>query len=131
MIRNSHSHPWLLTLLCVALLMVRVGGAHLHLCFDGGEPPASVHLFDNDQHHADDGLSAVHHDQDVSLIGDVIAKFSKLHADLPVLVIATLLFWALLRVPREPAPGYRQSFFSSVSRLLRPPLRGPPLLTSL
>jgi hypothetical protein len=131
MLRNPQLHnPWLLTLLCVMLLVVRVGGAHLHLCFDGGEPPASLHLMDHGLHHGAPGMDAQHQDTDIAVAGEVVVKLAKLGLDLPVLLLAALLVWSLLQAPRQPAPGYRHPFFFSAARSLRPPLRGPPLLTS-
>lgn len=130
--RNSRlHHPWLLTLLCVMLLVVRVGGAHLHLCFDGGEPPVSFHLEDAGIHHQESGVSAPHQDQEVMLADEAIGKFSKLSLELPVLLVAALLAWAVPLAPRQPAPGYSPPFYALAARLLRPPLRGPPLTLSL
>lgn len=127
MLRDSRlHHPWLLTLLCVMLLMVRVGGAHLHLCFDGGEPPVSMHLMDHGLHHGAPGMDAQHQDTDIAVAGEVLAKFTKLSLDLPVLLVAALLVWSLLLAPRQPVPGYRNPFSFSAARSLRPPLRGPP-----
>ena len=127
MFPNSRLHrPWLLTLLCVMLLVVRVGGAHLHLCFDGGEPPVSLHLMDNGVHHGAPGMDAAHQDADIAVAGEVLAKFAKLGLDLPVLLLAALLVWSLLQAPRQPAPGYRNPLSVSTARTLRPPLRGPP-----
>lgn len=131
MLRDSRLHsPWLLTLLLVMLLVVRVGGAHLHLCFDGGEPPISLHLMDHGLHHGAPGMDAGHQDADVAVADDALAKFAKLGLDLPVLLLAALLVWSLLQAPRQPAPGYRNPVFFSAAHSLRPPLRGPPLLTS-
>lgn len=127
MLPNSRLHqPWLLTLLCVMLLVVRVGGAHLHLCFDGGEPPASLHLMDNGVHHGAPGMDAQHQDADIAVAGEVLVKFAKLGLDLPVLLLAALLVWSLLQAPRQPAPGYRNPLSPSTASFLRPPLRGPP-----
>lgn len=128
MFRESRFHPWLLTLLCVALLVVRVGGAHLHLCFDGGEPPVSLHLMD-DAAHTGPGMQSGHQDMDVALAGEAFAKTAKLGLDLPILLIAALLAWSLFQAPRPSVPGYRLPLISAV-HFLRPPLRGPPPLTS-
>ena len=117
---------WPLILLCVVLLVVRVGGAHLHLCFDGNEPPVSFHPADDWDHHADAGVSTSHEDTDVALSAASIAKSGKQTLDLPLLALLPLLMWLLL-------PTARQVFFTNALRLqrtlafhLRPPLRGPP-----
>jgi hypothetical protein len=49
--------PWLapVSLLSVALSLVWLGGARLHLCFDGLEPPVTLH------HLADVGAHPDHH----------------------------------------------------------------------
>lgn len=31
---------------CLAFLVMRIGGAHLHHCFDGSEPENAVHFAD-------------------------------------------------------------------------------------
>ena len=59
--------PWIL---CAILLLVRVGGPHLHLCFDGSEPPASFHAFDLAGHHGLPGIDASHDDADIALIAE-------------------------------------------------------------
>ncbi len=112
------------------LLVVRVGGAHLHLCFDGGEPPASLHLMDHGLHHGAPGMDAGHQDADMAVAGEVLVKLAELDLDLPVLLLAALLVWSVLQAPRQPVPGYRNPFAFYAARTLRPPLRGPPLLTS-
>ena len=117
---------WPLILLCVALLVVRVGGAHLHLCFDGNEPPVSFHPVEDSDHHDEAGLSASHDDTDVALSAASIAKSGKQILDLSLLALLPFLMCLLL-------PQMRQLFFTSAPRLLptlafhlRPPLRGPP-----
>src|SRR5262249_8870193 len=43
----------LLTLVAIAVIAMPVSGVHLHLCFDGSEPPSSVHFAeDGDSHTA-------------------------------------------------------------------------------
>ncbi len=127
MLLESRLRPWLLTLFCVALLVVHVGGAHLHLCFDGSEPPSSLHLMDSGLHHAGPGADAGHQDVNLALAGEALTKLKlgSIDLDLPVLLIAALLVWSLLQAPRHRVP-----VFSSAARILWPPLRGPPLLTS-
>lgn len=120
------TRPWLLTFLLVALLTVRVDGAHWHLCLDGSEPPASLHMADGDFHHAETDSEAPHQDVDLFLIEDAVAKLGKMNLDLPVLLLVTAQLWYLLQIPRLPAPRYLLSFTADFPRNLRPPLRGPP-----
>lgn len=122
------SKVWLLTLICAALLFARLGGAHLHLCLDGSEPPASLHVTDSG-HHADHHDGQAHDDRDVSLVGDVLTKSGKSGFDLPLLLVAfwlVILLFARLRMTAADPPQ------PSVSppRFCRPPLRGPPLHAS-
>ncbi|MGK2942352.1 MAG: hypothetical protein ACSLFJ_11840 [Immundisolibacter sp.] len=120
--------PWLLTLVCVALLFVRLGGAHMHLCFDGGEPPASLHVTDA-SHHAEHHDGQDHVDRDVSLLGDALTKFGKSSLDQPLLLAAFWLVVLLLaRLRIRPAEPPRVAIYPP--RFCRPPPRGPPLHAS-
>jgi len=126
-VQNRPAHrSWLLTLILIALLTLRVGGAHLHLCFDGSEPPASLHLLDDGSHHDEDGASAPHHDVNLSVIDEALTKLGKASWDLPVFVAAAALLLTLLASPallvtRRVIPPPQSPLY-----LLRPPLRGPP-----
>src|SRR5690349_13843461 len=67
----------LLILLCIGLVIMRVGGAHLHYCFDGSEPPVTLHVESHGAHHSDPGVSASGHaDMDVALGVDALIKKS-------------------------------------------------------
>ena len=124
---NPRILSWQLTLLCVALLAGRVSGAHVHLCFDGTEPPSSFHLFDNGMHHAAPDLSALHADVDVSLAGDLLSK-NKSGYDLPLLLLSC---GPLFRSRRRFAyPCLPSTGFPAPPLFLLPPPRGPPLPTS-
>lgn len=118
-------------MLCLALVVVRVGGAHLHLCFDGSEPPVSFHAVDLDPHHGSPDASTMHEDADLAIGGDILAKQAKLAGSLVALLVLSFLFAVLagrhhpLVCPRT-APARLRT-----PRLLRPYLRGPPLSPSL
>ena len=111
--------------LCAMLLVMRLGGAHLHLCLDGSEPPISLHVADSGEHHPDE-TAAPHADQDVAIGADVLAKKSGGGFDLAALAfaVAFLLFLTFR------APGIRPEALTlplrSARTRLRPPLRGPP-----
>ena len=129
---------WLIAILCIAVVVLRVGGPHLHLCFDGSEPPVTLHVTDfgdhhAGSHHADDSHAETlladfaHEDQDVGVGSDLVSK--KLSGDADVAVLALLCALLLFLIPRQlgttfawliPVAGPDRSH-------LRPPLRGPPL----
>jgi hypothetical protein len=114
-------------LFAIAFLAMRTAGAHAHLCFDGNEPPASVHVGDFDTHHQSDNQGPKHSDRDVNLIGDTLAKKSDNDGafDLPVLVRAALAIPAPIKTT---LPRLRSLPAGTVSvPHMRPPLRAPPL----
>jgi len=125
--------PWqavALTLICVALLWARVGGAHLHLCFDGRETPTSLHLSDaahhEEGHGGHHGTGELHSDIDVPLGEQPLTKPGKPVQDLPLLLLAAICM-AFLTLPRErPAPRATPPRLASAILGRRPPLRGPP-----
>lgn len=127
--RSLLNHPLLLTLLLAALLVARLGGAHMHLCFDGSEPPASLHFSDTD-HHDDHHADEAHEDVDVSLMAEAAAKLGKLSLDLPLLLAAALAIFGLWLTVKWPLLPYPLPWAVSDPHSLRPPLRGPPRLIS-
>lgn len=128
MFGRAPSRAWLLTLVCAAMLFARLGGAHLHLCFDGSEPPASLHVTDSG-HYADHHDREAHDDRDVSLLGDALIKSDKPGLDLPLLLAAFWLVVLLFARPRM-VPADSPQVAVSSPRFFRPPLRGPPLHAS-
>ena len=127
MLTNRPFRFGLLTLLCVMLLVVRVGGMHLHFCFDGGEPRVSLHGFDGELHHFGPNAAPVHQDVDVSLAGDALGKPDKVKFDLPIFLIGALALLQLLLPKVVPGTTAVPRFILAVRVFLRPPLRGPPL----
>lgn len=125
--RLHKSTPHWLLIVLLAVLVTRLGGAHLHLCFDGQEPPATLHTGDTAEHNHHH-LDEQHSDQDVDVLGAVLMKKSSGSADMPVLLAVCLVL--LLLLPRvlgrwPSAAFYRISPHQPLR--LRPPLRGPPL----
>jgi len=121
----SVSRPWIVFFSALALLFVSSAGTHLHVCFDGQEPPISVHVLDGD--HADlHGNDAAHDDLDIDPLSKSTPK--SFHSDLPVLALAMML-WVLLwrSAAAIPVPLRCLSSPRSPSRYWRPPLRAPPL----
>lgn len=117
----------LTVLLCAVIVVLRVGGAHLHLCFDGSEPPVSLHTTDSGVHHGDAAASVPHSDQDISLGAEALVKKSSAALDLAALTFAFALLLFLLPRSRHLLPDFLAPPRRSPARhRLRPPLRGPP-----
>jgi len=121
----------LLALASLALVWAGLGGAHLHLCLDGSEPPTSLHFVDGDylgDHHAD----TAHTDIDLPLFDEMVVKSpNKPGVELPVVILLALVFLVVHRRPASRSPPRTISHRDTTSpSRLRPPLRGPPLLTS-
>ena len=117
----------LMVLLCAAVIVLRIGGTHLHLCFDGSEPPVSLHLSDSGMHHGEEAASAPHADQDVSIDAEALVKKSSAAFDLTALAFVFALLLFFLPRSRNPLPAFFAPPRLSPARIrLRPPLRGPP-----
>ncbi len=117
----------LTVLLCVAVVVLRIGGTHLHLCFDGSEPPVSLHLPDSGLHHGEESATATHADQDVSIGAEALVKKSSVTLDVAALAFVFALLLFFLPRLRSPLPDAFLPFRTSPARVrLRPPLRGPP-----
>lgn len=127
-------------LACLAFLVMRVGGAHLHQCFDGSEPENAVHFADAGLHHAPtadtptalgvhgDGGGEHHDDVDTRVAADPLVKLSLLD---PTAAACLLLAFTLLVLPRLKTPRLVSRAIRLPARPLhlRPPLRGPPSLS--
>lgn len=126
--RLRHSTPHWLSIVLLVVLLTRLGGVHLHLCFDGLEAPATIHAADtadhaDSHHHLDDQ----HADKDVDVLGAMLVKKSGGSADLPALFAICLALLLLLPRPRGHWPAAASHLIFPRLLLLRPPLRGPPL----
>ncbi|WP_428310016.1 hypothetical protein [Hydrocarboniphaga sp.] len=130
MMRDTLLRPWLITLMCLALVIARVSGAHLHMCFDGNEPPVTFHLTDQGPHHDGADAKAHHQDAEASATGEAVAKSGKSFFKLPLFLLAALLLWAALPLVRRFGFALSASARPIALPYLRPPLRGPPLLAS-
>lgn len=124
------SRPQRLTwiwLFIAALIVGRVEGAHLHLCFDGQEPPATVHLTDGVHHDDAHQLDEEHVDQDVDLFGATLVKKADSGTDLQTPFVTSIS----VLLPVESRRSSRPEILTHPSprRLLYldPPPRGPPL----
>ncbi|MBK7729696.1 MAG: hypothetical protein IPJ33_14720 [Gammaproteobacteria bacterium] len=79
-------HPLIAAVLCLALVIVRVGGAHLHLCFEGTEPPVSYHALQDRSAHELPNFDVTHQDADIALTSDMHSRLGTAFNDLPVLL---------------------------------------------
>jgi hypothetical protein len=122
----ASSRPIFCFVLALMLLIVRMADAHAHLCYDGKEPPSSIHWACGGAHPCETDKSTVHTgDKDVQVSADLLVKKS-VSADswMPAFLASIFQYIAPRSVeriaveativrPTEPA-------------YLRPPLRGPP-----
>jgi hypothetical protein len=120
----SMKRLWIVLFSVLAFLFVSSAGTHLHVCFDGQEPPISVHVLDGD--HADlHSHDAAHDDLDIDPLSQPHPK--PFHSDLPVLIF--LLVLCILRwrpATAIPVPLRHLICLRSPLRYWRPPLRAPP-----
>jgi hypothetical protein len=98
-------------------------GAHGHLCFDGQEPPVTVHMHTLGEH-TDHAAAEQHVDADVDLSQPLLAKLTKI--DLPLVLAAALLLAVLLEKTAFIVSHYSH-IYASRRAGLRPPLRAPPV----
>lgn len=97
-------------------------GAHGHFCFDGLEPPISIHLGITGEHlvdHADEQ----HLDMDFDLSETPLAKLVKI--DLSLLFVVAFSLLILISSPRIYCSFYAARYIRRIAGL-RPPLRAPP-----
>lgn len=110
-------------LILLIWVFASLSGMHGHYCFDGQEPPVSVH-FDLLDGHADHAVEANHKDFDSKPMSMTFLKL--LNFDLPLLAAALLLFiiWPLNRSQNFTYFNTPSTWLSVTG--LRPPLRAPP-----
>lgn len=115
----------LMWMLVLAVMTAKASGAHVHLCMDGQEPPASVHLADvhDDEHHQDQSQA----DKDVNPLFGALAKKGGPDFDVSLAAVLVVLSWDLPVVRQGPFPPELQSIPRDHSLYWRPPLRGPPV----
>lgn len=118
-------------LLCclVALMFVvlRTADAHVHLCFDGKEPPTSMHVADAADHPCETDSAMGHAgDKDVPLSPDGLAK--KPLPNSVWLAFAVAFVWQPTpEVRDEPIYGPPQTDAIRPPLYRLPPPRGPPI----
>ena len=115
-----------LAVLCIAILVTRMSGAHLHFCFDGSEPAQSVQLTEIVTDDADDGVRKPRHDLDVSLTGEALGKKLDNSFELPALLAVVLILLVTVDVSRALTGRERAAPTHPIPLVLLPPSRGPP-----
>jgi hypothetical protein len=121
-VQNILNHKIFVFVALSIWLFTSWSGAHGHMCFDGQEPPVTVHLHAVGDH-ADHDNSEQHVDADLDLSQPLLIKLSQI--DTPLLIAAALLLAILFeRIPL--VIFYTSHIYSSLRSRLRPPLRAPP-----
>jgi len=114
----------LFAILCVVVLLPRLGGPHLHFCLDGSGPAIALHSSGAVDDEAILGTDDTHEDQTVDVTSPVVAKVWPPGFDAVLFLIVLLVlgvFRHALRLPR-----FRSAPLPALPLFLRPPLRGPP-----
>ena len=117
----------LVLLVCLASLLVRIGGVHLHFCMDGTEPPVGIHLNLAEPLSLHDDIAQYHSDWDSVFVADATAPSVEKSTALTLLVVLSVL---LLSQPQGAGIRLPLLRLSPVGlpkpRRLRPPVRAPP-----
>ena len=122
----------LIWLLCVAIVVMRVGAVHIHFCQDGTEPPVSLHVadsgIDDRDHPSQNGTFHGHTDSSVSVPGNALLKGSIADVDTPALTITLGLLLFLMPLFRPVRANWNIPVVRIPTRSwYLPPLRGPPV----
>jgi hypothetical protein len=121
---RSRAQSVILAVLCVVVLLPRLGGLHLHLCLDGSAPPVAFHVSDISGDELIPGTDEAHQDQTVDVSNPVLGKVWPPGLDgVLFLIVAVLL---LISRGHLMLPALRASLVPRPPLFLRPPLRGPP-----
>jgi hypothetical protein len=118
---------FLLWTVVLAVLTVRASDTHLHFCYDGQEPPTTVHSADASVHDDEQHDGEEHADKDFDPFVGLLLKQGSSDADLalPTYVVAAVLLLPpvthIVSAVSDSLPPHASPPFH-----LRPPLRGPP-----
>jgi hypothetical protein len=122
--RNNNKHSTALTYgLLMVLLTLWVGGAVSHYCFDGLEPPVTVH-FDNLSRHVEHDSASGHLDFEKNVSSDnLLTKIFQI--DIQQALV--LFFVLLIQACKVSFVSYREQQLSYRSpQVILPPQRAPP-----
>jgi hypothetical protein len=125
-IRSSRNHL-LCCLFAMMFVMLRTSDAHAHFCFDGKEPPTSIHVADGETHPCETDPSKGHTgDKDVQLSPDVLVK-KPIPTDVWVPYVVAFVYQFTFQSFDEPIIGLVPSDGIRPPLFRVPPLRGPPV----
>jgi hypothetical protein len=122
---RTRMHAWM-WLAVIAFTATRLSGVHLHLCFDGSEPPAAVHMVDGAVHDDAHHRETRHVDQDVSVFDALLAKKDDSSGQLAAVSPGPLLLLYIPVLLTQRARAVLSLAIPPPPLRLRPPLRGPP-----
>ena len=120
---NSTSTTAIVYLLLLVFLSLRIGGAVSHYCFDGMEPPVTIH-FDNLNGHIEHDGEAGHNDMEKQVLSDNL--LSKLFDAETLLIITALFLFSLLSQSGGQMYQLLLSRKSNALNYYLLPLRAPP-----
>ena len=126
MLISHHLRIVLVILFGFALLLTGMGGDHLHLCFDGQEPPIMLHAENSGLHPQGMEAGERHAYHDVDVAAAVPAKAKSTSLDGPLLLVLCVLLTLLPWLHTLPLSGASHAI-KSAPFFLRPLLRGPPI----
>lgn len=121
---TSKRWAWI-TAIAVLVAGITNAHAHVHLCFDGQEAPAAVHLTDDAGHVQEHAADSQHEDVDVDLQDQAAVAKSVKH---DLAVIEALVAWTLVVEPQPPStlPATADTPPRPAPLYSHPPLRAPP-----
>lgn len=117
------ANPAIVMILLLTLLVIRVGGAVSHYCFDGLEPSVTVH-FDNLNGHIEHQDELAHNDIERMVLSDnLLSSVFELDS---LLILCAFLMLGLLYFPFKPSSIPIFGIHFQNLKTLLPPLRAPP-----
>lgn len=123
---RTRLHAWI-WLALIAFTGTRLSDIHLHLCFDGSEPPAAMHMADGAVHDDAHHRETRHVDQDVDVFDALLlAKKNDSAHDSVAIWRAPLVLLDVRVLISQVARSVLSLRIRPPLFHLRPPLRGPP-----
>ena len=121
---SSRTRLTLFYILCVLVLLPRLGGPHLHLCLDGSGPAISLHTTNGAGDEALLDADDSHQDETVDVATPVISKVWPPGLDGVLFLLAIMVLFIARQIMLRPI--VLTIARPQVPLFLRPPLRGPP-----
>lgn len=107
------------------LVLALVGNINSHYCFDGQEPPVTVHFENINGHPGHESQDQKHSDVDREVLSDIL--LTKLpDQDQPLFLSALLFLFVFVAPSRQQTSPDNVSPYWQIPTSLRPPLRAPP-----